>query len=156
VVVVALHWGDEYQPEPNVQQRSLGPNLVRSPDIDLVLGHHAHVVQPIEPVDGEWVVYGMGNMVSHHSTPGAANEEGLLVRFTFTESPQGWRVTQAEYAALLVVKPGPPIRVVDVGATLASGTANPPLQARLQLAWERTTATVDALGATAHGLSPVP
>jgi len=78
------------------------------------------------------------------------------VRFTFTESPQGWRVTQAEYAALLVVKPGPPIRVVDVGATLAGGTANPPLQARLQLAWERTTATVDALGATAHGLSPVP
>jgi poly-gamma-glutamate capsule biosynthesis protein CapA/YwtB (metallophosphatase superfamily) len=155
VVVVALHWGDEYQPEPNAQQRSLGPDLVRSPDIDLVLGHHAHVVQPIEPVDGEWVVYGMGNLVAHHGTPGAANEEGLLVRFTFTGSPHGWRVTQAEYAALLVVKPGPPIRVVDVGATLAGGTANPPLQARLQLAWERTTAAVNALGATAHGLSPV-
>lgn len=156
VVAVALHWGDEFQPEPNAQQRSLGPDLVRSPDIDLVLGHHAHVVQPIEPVDGEWVVYGMGNMVAYHGTPGAPNEEGLLVRFTFTESPQGWRVTQAEYAAMLVVKPGPPIRVVDVGATLAGGTADPALQARLQVAWERTAATVDALGATAHGLSPVP
>lgn len=156
VVVVSLHWGDEYRAEPNAQQRSLGPDLVRSPDVDLVLGHHAHVVQPVEPVDGEWVVYGMGNMVAHHGTPGAPNEEGLLVRFTFSEGPRGWRVTRAEYAALLVVKPGPPIRVVDVGATLAQGTADPALGERLRLAWDRTTATVSALGATAHGMTPTP
>ena len=155
VVVVALHWGDEYRHEPNAQQRSLAPDLVRSPDIDLVLGHHAHVVQPVEAVDGEWVVYGMGNMVANHGTPGAANEEGLLVRFTFTEGPRGWRVARAEYAALLVVKPGPPIRLVDVGAALGSGPTDPTLRARLQLAWDRTAATVDALGATAHGLSPI-
>ncbi|HEX5945525.1 MAG TPA: CapA family protein [Acidimicrobiales bacterium] len=161
VVVVAMHWGDEYDPEPNAQQQALGPALVRSPDIDLVLGHHAHVVQPIEVVDGEWVVYGMGNMVARHGTPGAPNQEGLLVRFTFTEGPQGWRVTRAEFAALLVVLPGPPIRVVDVGAALATGTgpAGPvdgALRARLQLAWERTTGTVDRRGASTFGLRPLP
>lgn len=160
VVVVAMHWGDEYDPEPNGQQQALGPALVRSPDIDLVLGHHAHVVQPIEVVDGEWVVYGMGNMVARHGTPGAPNEEGLLVRFTFTEGPQGWRVTEAEYASLLVVAPGPPIRVVDVGASLAAATGPAaPLEAarreRLQAAWTRTAATVDARGAGAAGLRPV-
>ena len=161
VVVVAMHWGDEYDPAPNAQQQSLGPALVRSPDVDLVLGHHAHVVQPIEAIDGEWVVYGMGNMVARHGTQGAPNQEGLLVRFTFTEGPHGWRVTQAEYAALLVVLPGPPIRVVDAGATLAGGSptaaaGDPTLRARLQTAWDRTTATVDGRGARAQGLRPVP
>ena len=156
VVVVALHWGDEYESEPNAEQRSLGPDLVRSPDVDLVLGHHAHVVQPVEPVGGEWVVYGMGNMVAHHGTPGAANEEGLLVRFTFSDGPLGWRATRAEFAPLLVVKPGPPVRVVDVGAALAAGTAGPALEERLRLAWDRTVATVGTLGATTRGLAAVP
>ena len=161
VVVVALHWGDEYDPEPNAQQQALGPALARSPDVDLVLGHHAHVVQPMEVVDGEWVVYGMGNMVARHGTPGAANQEGLLVRFTFTEGPGGWRVTLAEYAALLVVTAQPPIRVVDAGAALAAGTgpAGPvegALRERLQLAWERTAATVDARAASTHGLRTIP
>src|SRR5690606_36099427 len=113
-------------------------------------------VQPVEAIDGEWLVYGMGNMVARHGTPGAANEEGLLVRFTFTEGAEGWRVTRAEYAALLVVKPGPPIRVVDVGAELAAGPTDPGRAARLRTAWERTAATVDARGASAHGLRPIP
>jgi poly-gamma-glutamate synthesis protein (capsule biosynthesis protein) len=155
VVVVAMHWGDEYSHDPNDQQRTLGPSLVRSPDIDLVLGHHAHVVQPIEPVDGEWVVHGMGNLVAHHGTPGAANEEGLLVRFTFTEGPTGWRVSRAGYAPLLVTKPGPPIRVVDVAAALAAGTTDPGTVARLQQAWDRTTAVAGSLDGPAHGLSPL-
>jgi Bacterial capsule synthesis protein PGA_cap len=155
VVVVALHWGEEYQPEPTPQQRTLGPALVRSPDVDLVLGHHAHVVQPVEQVGGEWVVYGMGNFVAHHSTPLPANEEGLLVRFTFTEGPAGWRAAAADYAALLVTRTGP-IRVVDVAAALATGTAVAPGdRARLREAWDRTTAAVGALGAADQGLRPI-
>lgn len=153
VVVVALHWGDEYRSEPTSQQRTMGPALVRSPDIDLVLGHHAHVVQPIEHVDGEWVVYGLGNFVAHHETPLPANEEGLLVRFTFTQDAAGWQVTQAEYAPLLVSRAGP-VRLVDVGATLATGTADPTVEARLRAADERTDAAVAELGAAAHGLVP--
>ena len=72
VVVVALHWGDEYVHDPNAQQSEMAPRLIASDDIDLLLGHHAHVVQPLENVGGEWVVYGMGNLVATHSTPGAA------------------------------------------------------------------------------------
>lgn len=154
VVVVALHWGDEYRAEPNAQQQALGPALVRSPDIDLVLGHHAHVVQPVEAVEGEWVVYGMGNLVAHHGSSFPPNEEGLLVRFTFTEGPAGWRATAAEYAPLLVAKPGPPIRVLDVGATLAAGVADPALEGRLRTAWDRTTAVVGSRGGADHGLRP--
>ena len=149
MVVVALHWGDEYDPTPTAEQRTLGPALVRSPDVDLVLGHHTHVVQPVEHVDGEWVVYGMGNFIAHHDTPGAANQEGLLVRLTFTEGPLGWRVTQAEYAALLVTR-GDPVRLVDVGALAAPGD-----RVRLQEAWDRTAAVVGSVGATDAGFRPI-
>ena len=38
VVVAALHWGQVYDSEPTATQRDLGPRLVASPDIDLVLG----------------------------------------------------------------------------------------------------------------------
>jgi poly-gamma-glutamate synthesis protein (capsule biosynthesis protein) len=155
VVVVALHWGDEYRAEPNAQQRDLAPMLVRSPDVDLVLGHHAHVVQPMEQVDGEWVVYGMGNLVAHHGTGLPANEEGLLVRFTFTEGDAGWQVSKAEYAALMVSK-APPIRVVDVGAALGAGGVDPPGRPRLQEAWDRTAAVVGSLGASEAGLRSLP
>jgi len=155
VVVVALHWGEEYQSEPTPTQRDLGPRLVASPDIDLVLGHHAHVVQPVEAVGGEWVVYGMGNFVAHQSTVLPANEEGLLVRFTFTDGPGGWHAASAEYAALLVRRPGPPIRLVDAGAARADPALAPADRARAQEAWDRTTAAVGALGATGAGLVPL-
>ena len=41
-------------------QTALAKQLLASPDLDLILGCHEHVVQPIAKVDGKWVVYGMG------------------------------------------------------------------------------------------------
>ena len=85
VVVVALHWGTEFDHDPNPQQLDLAPRLIAAPDIDLLLGHHAHVVQPMENIGGEWVVYGMGNLMANHAEPQGPKSEGLLTRFTFTE-----------------------------------------------------------------------
>jgi Bacterial capsule synthesis protein PGA_cap len=155
VVVVALHWGAEHQHGLDTQQLALAPRLIRSPDIDLLLGHHAHVVQPIEAVDGEWVVYGMGNMLAHHDTPGPTLEEGLLVRFTFTESAGGWRVTAVEFDPLLVARGGSPIRLVEVGPLLDDPTTDGAFRPRLQQAWDRTSAIVAERGATQAGLRPL-
>ena len=154
VVVVALHWGTEYNHDPDAQQAALAPRLIASPDVDLLLGHHAHVVQPLENVGGEWVVYGMGNLVARHSTQGDANHEGLLVRFTFTEGRGRWTVTNAEYAPLLMITDRAPMRVLDVDATLASGSA-PELTDRLVTARDRTAGIVASRGAVAAGLHPV-
>lgn len=155
VVVVAMHWGDEYRHEPNAQQQELGPTLAGSADIDLVLGHHAHVVQPVERVEDTWLVYGLGNLVAHHGTPGAANEEGLLVRFTFSEDVAGWHVTRAEYAPLLMSKPGPPIRLLDVASALGDDALDPDGRARLDAAGARTTAVVESHGGAEDGLEPI-
>ncbi|HEY8523859.1 MAG TPA: CapA family protein [Acidimicrobiales bacterium] len=155
VVVVAVHWGDEYRHEPNAQQTELAPRLLASPDIDLLLGHHAHVVQPLERIRGEWVVYGMGNLVARHATPGAANAEGVAVRFTFTERRGRWRVTRAEYQPLLMAHDRRPIRLVDVQAALADPATDPAVRRRLALARSRTAAVVASRGATRAGLVPL-
>ncbi len=154
VVVVALHWGEEYRTEPTAEQAALGPALVRSPDVDLVLGHHAHVVQPVEPVDGEWVVYGLGNMVAFQGTSLPANQEGLLVRFTFTAGPGGWTVSDARWEALYVTRTAP-VRLVDVGAALAGPVPAGVDPARLAEAEDRTAAAVGTRGGAAAGLRPL-
>jgi poly-gamma-glutamate synthesis protein (capsule biosynthesis protein) len=97
IVVVSLHWGTEYSHAPNAMQVSLAKKLMASPDIDLILGCHAHVVQPMTKVNGKWVVYGMGNEVAHHAEPINDNREGILTRFTFTETTPGhWVATSGE------------------------------------------------------------
>ncbi|MGH9231678.1 MAG: CapA family protein, partial [Acidimicrobiales bacterium] len=152
VVVVALHWGDEYNHDPNGQQQALAPRLIRSPDIELLLGHHAHVVQPIEAIDNEWVVYGMGNLVSNQGSQGPDKLEGLLVRFGFTEQRDGgWRATDAEFSAVLTDDRGP-IRVLDVRRALADPATDPSLRPRLETAWHRTATIARALGGQSAGL----
>ena len=52
VVVASLHCCLEYDNDPTDAQVAAVRTLLASPDIDLVLGHHAHVVQPFEQVAG--------------------------------------------------------------------------------------------------------
>lgn len=122
VVVVHLHGGDEYAHLPNADQVALVERLTRSPDVDLVLGEHAHVVQPITQVHGKWVVYGMGNMVAQQDPARADTYQGILVRFTFTQRRNGtYAVTRAAYVPIgwNVWHPGSPIRVVRLHGTAA-------------------------------------
>lgn len=156
VVVVAMHWGTEYDQQPNAQQLDLAPRLIASPDIDLLLGHHAHVVQPVENVAGEWVVYGMGNLMANHAEPEGPKAEGLLLRFTFTEdlSSGAFTTTGAEFLPLYQTYQ-PPIEVLDVPAALESGNTGTVGTARLEAASARTTAVVNGRGAAAAGLVPL-
>ncbi|WP_370247380.1 CapA family protein [Nocardioides sp.] len=117
IVVVHLHGDAEYVSTPTATQQALVARLTRSPDVDLVLGEHAHVVQPITRVNGTWVAYGMGNLVAQHETWRSDAYRGVVVRFTFTEQPAGsgggFEVTGAEYSAVgwNVGGAGTPIRV---------------------------------------------
>ncbi|MBY5161970.1 CapA family protein [Salsipaludibacter albus] len=95
VVVVSLHWGAEGVHAPTADQRDLLDVLLPSDDIDLVVGHHAHVVQPVEHVDGTWVLFGLGNHLSNQ----VADDErdGLLAIVTFgPDDDGGWEVSGIE------------------------------------------------------------
>jgi poly-gamma-glutamate synthesis protein (capsule biosynthesis protein) len=157
VVVVSMHWGDDHRHEPNAQQEELAPRLIGSEDIDLLLGHHAHVVQPIEQFDDGWVVYGMGNHLANQATLGPEKAEGLLVRFTFTEDPAGgsWEATAAEYAPTLLDRAPWPRRLVVVADALADPRSDAPSPQRLQEAWDRTTHAVLSRDADEDGLTAI-
>jgi poly-gamma-glutamate capsule biosynthesis protein CapA/YwtB (metallophosphatase superfamily) len=149
VVVVALHWGTEYDHDPNSQQAEVAPRLIGAPDIDLLLGHHAHVVQPIENIGGKWVVYGMGNLMANHAEPQGPKSEGLLTRFTLTEdlSTGRFAVTTAEYLPLYQTYE-PPVEVLVVPAAIVSGQTGTTTAARLEQALTRTTEIVTSRGDT--------
>jgi len=117
VVVASVHWGTEYSHDINAQQRDLAPVLLASPDLDLLVGHHAHVVQPMAEIGGEWVAYGLGNMLAAHATELPANQEGVLAQFTFTETADGWLATEAAYLPILVDR-GPPLRMIHLPLAL--------------------------------------
>ena len=141
VVVASLHCCVEYQHDPTDAQVAAVRALLASPDVDLVLGHHAHVVQPFEQIAGKWVAYGLGNHVAEHATRGHPTEDSVLARFTFTRGADGrFTVTAAEAVPLRIelepdrvtVRPADPAttdRVADVldrrGAVAAGLTIVP-------------------------------
>lgn len=113
VVIASLHWGIEDQHEPTDDQRDIAERILADPAVDLIIGHHAHVVQPYEKFGDKWVAYGLGNSVAKHEDPRGTTEEGLIARFRFAKSDAGWRVDKAEYIPTLVDL-GPPIRLRDL------------------------------------------
>lgn len=75
VVAISLHFGEEYQRQPNAQQKQLVENLLKA-GADIILGSHPHVVQPykIFKFPGKKgktrkavAIYSMGNFISGQS-----------------------------------------------------------------------------------------
>ncbi|MFC9734485.1 CapA family protein [Streptomyces roseolus] len=110
VVVVSVHWGTEWQTEPDERQLTLARALTASatggrPDVDLLVGTHAHVPQAYEKVNGTWVVYGMGDqiagdMINHQGAFDPRGNQSSIGRFTFAPPKKPgarWEVTKAEF-----------------------------------------------------------
>jgi len=87
-VVVSMHWGSEYQTSPTAEQRSQAAALLASPDVDLILGDHVHVLQPVERIGGKYVIYGLGNVFSNQS-PAAGlpvnTQDGAILKIHVTQ-----------------------------------------------------------------------
>jgi poly-gamma-glutamate synthesis protein (capsule biosynthesis protein) len=62
LLVVSVHWGDEYARRPSARQVALARRMVDA-GADLVLGHGAHVAQPVEVYRGRPIAYSLGNAV---------------------------------------------------------------------------------------------
>ncbi|MFD0420915.1 CapA family protein [Streptomyces parvus] len=110
VVVLSAHWGTEWQDEPDAGQRDLAERLTAStdrgrPDIDLIIGTHAHVPQAYEKVNGTWVVYGMGDqiagdMINYEGAQDPRGNQSSMGRFTFAppaKPGERWKVRKAEF-----------------------------------------------------------
>lgn len=96
-VVASVHSGIEYNSSPSAEQDRIAKNLARSGEIDLYIGHHAHVPQPIRKLpggvdnQGMWVYYGLGNLLSS-MTPtgnGIGSQVGQIAFPTITVPAEG-------------------------------------------------------------------
>jgi poly-gamma-glutamate synthesis protein (capsule biosynthesis protein) len=80
-VVVSLHWGVEDQHEPSPRQRDVAAELFEA-GADLILGHHPHVLQPLETlhVNGRQVAvaYSLGNFISNQNRTYLASRMPLV------------------------------------------------------------------------------
>ena len=87
VIVMSIHWGNEYHRLPNDEQRLIAEEMSRS-GVDIILGCHPHVLQPFDWIETEnkktFVVYSMGNFISGQI--GIYREIGGLTTVKVTKS----------------------------------------------------------------------
>jgi len=71
IVVVAIHWGIELDTQPREYQVSEAHRMI-DVGADVIFGHHAHRLQPLEMYRGKPIFYGLGNFVwPHFSSDGS-------------------------------------------------------------------------------------
>lgn len=75
ILMVAMHWGEEYMTYPVNSQKEIAKYLA-SLGVDIIIGCHPHVVEPIELIDNTLVIYSLGNFVS--SQVGVERLTGLM------------------------------------------------------------------------------
>jgi poly-gamma-glutamate synthesis protein (capsule biosynthesis protein) len=152
IVVLSMHWGVEYDHLATQEQRQQAARLLASPDIDLILGDHAHVVQPAQRLHGKWAFYCMGNQISRHEDPIADSREGVMPEVTFTEvSPHHFRTTLAR-AIPTWMQDAPTLRLLDVPRVLSSPSATADQRSAAADARGNIIRYLDAYGALRDGL----
>lgn len=112
LVVVSLHAGVEYTETLTDQQTEVVRRLARSRQVDLVIGHHAHVPQQISRVGkgpgkhGMWTAFGLGNLLSNQSSDCCDDRtsNGVLLSATVRQKAPGSpaRVTGVEWTGSTV------------------------------------------------------
>ncbi len=145
IVLVHMHAGDEYSSRINSQQRDFAAAVTASPDVDMVFGQHAHVVQPIDKVNGKWVIYGAGNLIASSGPAQPRTYDGFMAQVTFEEKEEGGFVaTAAEFAPTMITKKSgsTPARVYLIPDELKAGTKR---AAEMKASAARTRKTVRAL-----------
>lgn len=154
VVVLSLHWGDEYLSEPTEEQNRWLGRLLPNADVDVVIGHHAHVVQPIDKVGDEWVVFGLGNFVSNQSASCcvAASQDGMIATITLNEpTPGEIVVSDVSYTPTWVDRSN--FTIVPVEAALAGEVETGVGASTLQASLDRSTEVVESRLGIADGLT---
>lgn len=97
VLIVAMHWGVEYTHNPTEYEKDMA-NYLASLGVDVIIGTHPHVIQPVTWIDDTLVIYSLGNFISaqyqNYST--CTNYKctvGLMTSFKIEKTVYGDEVT---------------------------------------------------------------
>ena len=93
VLIVAMHWGVEYTHTPTAYEKDMAEFLSEN-NVDIVIGTHPHVIQPVEWVGNTLVFYSLGNFISaqYQNQSTCTNYKcmvGLMSSLTITKTVEG-------------------------------------------------------------------
>lgn len=130
LLCVCMHWGTEYVLLPNSYEREYA-SFLYDQGVDLIIGGHPHVVQPIELKHNDksgrpsLTVYSLGNFMSGMRTTDTRG--GLVVTATLARDDKGQaRVDRAAYKLVFVERPSaghPNFYLVEADKTSSAGSA---------------------------------
>lgn len=101
VVIFYMHWGEEYELEPNETQIKIAEYLADA-GVDIIFGDHPHTLQPFDIIkssDGTRetkVFYSLGNFISCQRVESVENpytEDGVIVNIEITKDSKSGQVT---------------------------------------------------------------
>lgn len=89
VLIVAMHWGVEYTHEPTPYEEDMAEYLA-SLDVDVIIGTHPHVIQPVTWIDDTLVIYSLGNFISAQYQDDNYNKMvGLMTSLVINKTVKG-------------------------------------------------------------------
>ena len=106
-LIVAIHWGIEYQQKQNKSQEEIAHFLFEN-GVDIIVGGHPHVLQPMYfyPATGlhneKLIVYSLGNFISNQrKTP---SDGGAMLEITLFKDSQQTYISKSGYHLVWVNK----------------------------------------------------
>ena len=82
-IIISLHWGDEYISLPSISQISFVHDIIDA-GADIILGHHPHVLQPVEKYKGGIIAYSLGNFVSDMCSE--VTKKSMILKIIFNQN----------------------------------------------------------------------
>ena len=92
VLLVAMHWGIEYQNMPNAYQKDAAKFLSDN-GVDIIIGTHPHVIEPIDYINNTLVIYSLGNFASAHEVVNMDNRVGLMTSLEIEKNLKTNKIT---------------------------------------------------------------
>ena len=135
IICLSIHWGEEYQTRSVQWQRRLAQDLCDG-GVDLIVGHHPHVLEEIEvltsAVTGKQtlVYYSLSNFLQNmnYGTLGTAGkaQDGIIARITLLKTADGTTIEKGEYIPTYVVRiPGESGQLEHLIVPVLPGLADP-------------------------------
>ncbi|MCK5735525.1 MAG: CapA family protein [Spirochaetaceae bacterium] len=135
LVILSIHWGQEYFEEPDQYQKNLA-NLAIEAGVDIIIGSHPHVLQPVErriitTPDGPeevFIAWSMGNFISsqrHQKGEREWVDGSVILNLEINRDSTGKaRVSAASFIPLYVHWTQEDIRILSVTDGLDQGAAD--------------------------------
>ena len=140
-VFVSMHWGSEPLHQVMSDQRRNAEKITASGLVDLIVGHHSHVLQPIEQINGVWTVFGLGNILSSHPTREffpPESQDGAVVVVDVQFGLNGKPIVGRPVVHPTWVDKDNGYVIRDVGAGLFNATTPSALRQNLQISLDRS------------------